>query len=329
VKAARWRRYGDPLDVVTVEDVDPPAPPTGDQVVVRVQVAALNRADLDQLGPRPGFLRLFMGLRGPRNHRLGIDAAGVVEAVGPEVTRFRPGDRVFADLFPFGMGALAELAIAPDRAWLPIPDGLATEAAATLPHSAILAIQGLRRGNRAVGPGDRVLIDGASGNVGPFAVQLAKLRGAHVTGVCRTAKVDFVRSLGADRVIDYTREDYTRGTDRFDWILAADSHYPMLRVRRVLKPGGTYATLGGGTAAILEMLLVGPVVSLATGKHLGLMLGWKPFARADAEELAGLVLEGRLRPPVDRTFPLAEVAQALDYLDRAAPPGKVLVTIQG
>lgn len=328
MKAARWRRYGAPLDVVTVEDVEDPVPAAGG-VLVRVQVASVNRADLDQLGPRPGFLRAFMGVRGPRNPRLGIDAAGVVEAVGPGVTRLRPGDRVFADLFPFGMGAFAELVTAPERAWLPIPDGLTTEQAATLPHSAVLAIQGLRRGSRRVGPGDRVLIDGASGNVGPFAVQLAKLRGAEVTGVCRTTKVEFVRSLGADHVIDYTREDYTRRAERYDWILAADSHHSLTAIRRALRPHGVYATLGGGTGAIAEALVLGPVVSLATGRHLGLMLGWKPFAAPDVEELAGLVVERRLRPAIDRSFPLAEVAGALEYLDREAPPGKVLVTING
>jgi len=311
---------------VRVEDVED-AVPVGDQVLVRVEVASVNRADLDQLGPRPSFLRVFMGVRGPRNPRLGVDAAGVVEAVGPAVSRFRVGDRVFADLFPFGLGAFAELALAPERAWLPIPNNLASEDAATLPHSAVLAIQGLRRGDRTVGPGDRVLVDGASGNVGPFAVQLAKLRGAEVTGVCRTAKVEFVRSLGADRVIDYTKVDYTRGAERYDWILAADSHHSVHAVRRVLRRGGVYQTLGGGTRDIVEALVVGPVASLATGKHLGLMLGWKPFAPADVGELTRLVADGRVRPAIDRRFPLAEVAQALDYMDRAAPAGKVLITM--
>jgi NADPH:quinone reductase-like Zn-dependent oxidoreductase len=328
MRAARWRRYGAPRDVVTVADVDDPAPAAGG-VLVRVQVASVNRADLDQLGPRPGFLRPFIGVRGPRNPRLGIDAAGVVEAVGPGVTRFRPGDRVFADLFPFGMGAFAQLALAPERAWLAIPDGLSTEDAATLPHSAVLAIQGLRRGGRRVGPGDRVLIDGASGNVGPFAVQLAKLRGAEVTGVCRSAKVEFVRSLGADHVLDYTREDYTRRPERYDWILAADSHHPLVAIRRALKPGGVYMTLGGGTRAIVEALLLGPVVSLATRRHLGLMLGWRPFAAPDVEELGRLIVDGQLRPAIDSRFPLDRVAEALDHVDRQAPPGKVLVMIGG
>src|SRR4029077_7909437 len=159
---------------------------------------------------RPSFARLFMGLRRPRNPRLGIDVAGGVEAVGSSVTRSRPGARVFADLCPFGQGAFAEYVAARETAFQAIPDGLAFEDAATVPHSAILAVQGLRlRTGRTIEPGDTVLVDGASGNVGPFAVQIAKSRGAVVTGVCSAAKLDFVRSLGVDHVIDYRAVDYT------------------------------------------------------------------------------------------------------------------------
>ena len=164
--------------------------PVDDQVLVRVRAASVNRADLDGSTPRPAFVRLFMGLRAPRNHRLGLDVAGVVERVGPGATRFRPGDEVFADLFVFGQGAFAEYVCAPERAFAADPGGMSFEDAATLPHSAILAVQGLRlRNGRTVGPGDKVLIDGASGNVGPFAVQIAKSLGAEVTGVCSTGKI--------------------------------------------------------------------------------------------------------------------------------------------
>ena len=199
MKAAVRDRYGS-TDVVRLDDVDRPIPGE-DELLVRVHAASVNRADLDGLGPRPSFARLFMGLRRPRNPRLGIDVAGVVEAVGSTVTRFRPGDRVFADLFPFGQGAFAEYVAARETAFQTIPGGMAFEDAATLPHSAILAVQGLRlRDGRTIRPGDTVLVDGASGNVGPFAVQIAKSRGAVVTGVCSEAKLDFVRSLGVDQV---------------------------------------------------------------------------------------------------------------------------------
>src|SRR6186997_839396 len=239
MKAAIRDKYGPP-DVVQVREVERPTP-KDDEIVVRVRAASVNRADLDYLGPRPGFLRLLIGVRAPRDPRMGIDVAGEVESVGAGVTRFRRGDRVFADVFSFGQGAFAEYVCAKETAFLPIPPGLSFEDAATLPHSAILALQGLRlRGGRTVRPGDRVLIDGASGNVGPFAVQIAKAMGAEVTGVCSAGKVDFVRSLGADHVIDYTKVDYTTTGRRYDWIVDTDSHHPIMRVRRALRPKGIY-----------------------------------------------------------------------------------------
>src|SRR6185436_8887234 len=179
-----------------------------------------NRGDLDGLTPRPQFVRLFIGLRAPREPRIGFDAAGEVEAVGPGVTRFKPGDRVFGDMFSFGAGSFAEYVCAPERAFLPIPAGMTFEDAATLPHSANLAVQGQRlRNGRTIKAGDRVLVDGASGNVGPFAVQIAKAMGAEVTGVARTEKLDLVRSLGADHVLDYTQVDPRHTGRRFDWIV--------------------------------------------------------------------------------------------------------------
>ncbi len=227
MKAAICERYGPP-EVVELREVERPVP-TGDQVLVRVRAASVNRADLDGLTPRPEFVRLFIGLRAPKNTSVGIDVAGVVEAVGPEVTRFKPGDEVFADLFGNDGGTFAEFVSAPEKKFESMPVGMSFEDASTLPHSAILALQGLRlRKGRTPKPGDKVLINGASGNVGPFAVQIAKWMGAEVTGACRTSKVDFVRSLGADHVIDYTQVDYTTAAERYDWILDTDSHQPIL-----------------------------------------------------------------------------------------------------
>jgi NADPH:quinone reductase-like Zn-dependent oxidoreductase len=209
VKAAMRDRYGPP-EVVKITEIEKPIP-SGDQVLVRVHAASVNRADLDNLYPRWGFLRLFLGIRRPRIRGVGLDAAGVVESVGADVTRLKPGDRVFGDLFPFRQGAFAEYACEPERAFSLMPDTVSFEDAATLPHSAVLAVQGLRlRNGRTFGPGDKVLVVGASGNVGPFAVQIAKARGAEVTGVARTEKLDFVRSLGADHVVDYRKVDPTR-----------------------------------------------------------------------------------------------------------------------
>jgi NADPH:quinone reductase-like Zn-dependent oxidoreductase len=324
VKAA-WRdRYGGPR-VVEVRDIERPTP-TGDEVLVRVAASSVNRADLDGLKPRWAFVRLFAGFRRPRINRLGLDVAGVVEAVGEGVTRLRVGDRVFGDLFSHGSGAFAEYACAPESAFALISDDMSLEVAATLPHSAILALQGLRLGNgQTVGEGDRVLVVGASGNVGPFAVQMAKSIGAHVTGVASADKQDFVRSLGSDEVIDYRTTDYTRPTERYDWIVDVDAHHPLRRWRSALKPRGVYAGMGGSGVWLLSLLFWQPVLKLATDKRMGLLLSWKPFAPDDVDELKRLVANGKVKPIIDRRFPLEEVAEALRYVDDGHARGKVMV----
>jgi NADPH:quinone reductase-like Zn-dependent oxidoreductase len=326
MKATMRDTYGS-TDVVELRDVEAPTP-KDDQVLVRVMAASVNRADLDGLGPRPAFARLFMGLRKPRNPRMGIDVAGVVEAVGPDVTNLKVGDRVFGDMFSFGAGTFAEYVCPPQRSLSPIPDDMSFEDAATLPHSAILAVQGLRlRGGRTVGPGDKVLIDGASGNVGPFAVQIAKSRGAEVTGVCSAEKMEFVRSLGADHVIDYAKVDYTKSGERYDWIVDTDSHHPILGIRRALRPKGVYVTLGGTTRPIFASLLLGPVVSAATDKWMGLLLWWKPFDPDDVATLKDLIATGSVKPVIDRQFPLDDVVEALRYVDDGFARGKVVITV--
>jgi NADPH:quinone reductase-like Zn-dependent oxidoreductase len=317
-------RYG-PVDIVELRDIDTPIPGAGD-VLVRVRVASVNRADLDGLAPRPGFVRLFYGLRAPRNPRMGWDVAGVVESVGAGVERFKPGDRVFADLAAHGAGSFAEAVMAPEQAFEPIPDGMSFEVAATLPHSAVLAVQGFRtRKGRTFKAGDRVLVVGASGNVGPFAVQIAKAAGAHVTGVASGPKLDMVRALGADEVLDYRVTDWTRTGQRWDWILDTDSHRNILSVRRALAPGGVYVTLGGNAWPILASMTLGPLVSLFSSKSSGLMFWWKPFHRPDIERVLRLVAEGRVRPVIDRSYPLAEIRDALRRVADGASRGKVLV----
>jgi NADPH:quinone reductase-like Zn-dependent oxidoreductase len=325
VKAARHDRYGPP-EVVEIRDVERPEP-TGDEVLVGVRAASVNRADLDGLKPKPGFMRLFMGMRSPRNHEVGIDAAGVVEAVGPDAARFKPGDEVMTDLFASGrFGAFAEYVCAREKAFEPIPAGMSFEEAATLPHSAVLALQGLRlRRGRSVQAGMKVLIDGASGNVGPFAIQIAKALGAEVTGVAHGDKLDFVRSLGADHAIDYTTVDYTKADERYDWIVAVDAHYPILRMRRVLRPNGVYITLGGTTSSILGGALVGPLSSRFSDKWTGLMLWWKPMHRPDVDTLKEFVADGKLRPVIDRRYPLDQIVAALRWVEDGHARGKVIV----
>jgi NADPH:quinone reductase-like Zn-dependent oxidoreductase len=325
MRAAVRERYGSP-DVVHVVDLERPKP-VEDEVLVRVGAASVNRGDLDGIRAKPAIVRAFMGLRAPRNHRIGLDVAGTVEAAGPAVTRLKPGDQVFADLFAAGQGSLAEYVAAPERAFEIIPDGYSFEQAATLPHAAILAVQGLRRRDgRAVKSGQRVLVDGASGNVGPFAIQVAKALGGEVTGTARTEKLDFVRSLGADHVIDFTAVDYTATGQRYDWILDTDSHHPILDVRNALRPGGTYVTLGGWLRQIVAAMTIGPLISAATDRSAGLMLWWKPFAHDDVETLKRLIAEGKLQPVIDRRYRLDQVVDALRWVDDGHARGKVIVT---
>jgi NADPH:quinone reductase-like Zn-dependent oxidoreductase len=326
MKAAIQDRYGSP-DVVRIEEVETPTPGPG-EILVRVHAASVNRADLDGIEPRPAFVRLFVGIRAPRNHRVGIDVAGVVEAVGEGATRFKVGDRVFSDMFGQRLGAFAEYTAGPESKFESIPDDMSFEDAATLPHSAVLALQGLRRRDgRTIKAGDKVLIVGASGNVGPFAVQIAKSMGAEVTGVASTTKLDFVRSLGADHVIDYRTTDYTTAGERYDWILDTDSHQSIFRVRRALKPGAVYVTLGGTTWPILGAMVIGSLLSLASSTYSGLMLWWKPFHRADVDRLKELYAAGAYRPRIDRTYPLEEVVDALAWVNDGHAKGKVVLRV--
>jgi NADPH:quinone reductase-like Zn-dependent oxidoreductase len=327
VKAIVRDRWGGP-DVVRLEDVPTPEPGKG-EVLVRVHAASVNRADIDGLEPRPGFLRLFMGIRAPRNRRIGIDLAGVVEATGPATERFRAGDRVFTDLFTTnGAGSFAEYITVPERVLQPIPAQLSFDDASTLPHSAVLALQGLRtRDGTTVKQGDRVLIGGASGNVGPFAVQIAKHLGAEVTGVARTEKLDFVRSLGADHVIDYTTTDYTATGERYDWIVDTDAHHTTVQARRALRPGGRYLSLGGDSIPLLEAVVVGPLGSIGSSRRAGLMLWWKPFNRPDVERILALIAEGAVTPRIDRRYPLSETADALRWVDDGHAKGKVIINV--
>jgi NADPH:quinone reductase-like Zn-dependent oxidoreductase len=258
---------------------------------------------------------------------VGVDVAGIVEEVGTGVSRLKPGDAVMGDMFIGGQGSFAEYVRAPERAFQPIPPGMSFEEASTLPHSAILALQGLRRRDRTIKPGDAVLIDGASGNVGPFAVQIAKAMGAEVTGVASTDKLDLVRSLGADHVIDYTKVDYTRAAERYDWILDTDTHHFVGRVRRALKPNGIYVTLGGETRDLIGGMVVGPLLSLFGDRWSGLMLWWKPMHEPDVDRLKELIAAGKLRPAIERTYPLSQVVEALRHVEDGRSRGKVVITM--
>jgi NADPH:quinone reductase-like Zn-dependent oxidoreductase len=322
MKAFVRAQYGPP-SVLEFEDVNSPVL-KDDEVLVRVHAASLNQGDLDYLYGKPFLTRMGIGLRAPRKRGLGFDAAGHVEAVGKDVTRFQPGDAVFGDLTQFGHSAFAEYAIAPERAWAQMPSSMSYEEAATLPQAAILALQGLR-GRGGIARGNRVLINGASGSVGPFAVQIAKALGAHVTGVCSSKKMDMVRRLGADEVIDYTLEDYTRGEQRYDRIVDVAGNRSIFQCRRALKPSGVYVLLGGSTSRICACLFLGPLITLAERKKMG-FLWWKPFQKEDVAFLQGLIAAGKIKPVIDSTYPLSEVREALGHLETGNAQGKVVIT---
>jgi NADPH:quinone reductase-like Zn-dependent oxidoreductase len=317
--------YGSP-DTLRLEEVPTPAPDAG-EVLVRIRAASVNRADLDYLTGSPVITRAVMGLRRPRIERVGLDAAGEVESVGPGVTRLQAGDRVYADLTQHRHGAFAEFACAPESAWHAIPAGLDFDQASTVPQSAILALEGLG-GPDGVRSGDRVLINGASGCTGPFAIQMAKAAGAEVTGVCRASKMDFVRTLGADHVIDYTHEDYTRSGARYDRILDAAGNHSVFAARRALAPNGVYQSFGGpSTARILQTMILGPLTSLFGSRKVGLMLAWKPNDPQEMAILGEMLAAGTLSPVIDRRYPLSEVPDALRYLAAGTAQGKLLITI--
>jgi NADPH:quinone reductase-like Zn-dependent oxidoreductase len=223
------------------------------------------------------------------------------------------------------MGSFAEYVCAPERAFLPVPPSLPLADAATLSHAGVLALQGVRAG-RPVRAGERILLNGASGNVGPFAIQIAKAVGMHVTGVASPAKLDFVRSIGADDVLDYTTTDYTRLGRRWDRILDVSARRSLFAVRRALSPDGVYTWMGGTTGTLLQGLLFGAVTAMAGGRRMGLTFNWKPFHPPDVGELIALYEAGTVRPIIDRRFPLTGAIEALRYLDEGRHRGKVVLT---
>lgn len=323
MKALVRDRYGPPA-VLRVEDVERPTP-HGDEVLVRVGAASLNTADLDLLLGRPRVSRLFFGLRRPRTRRLGLDVAGTVTAVGADVTTLRPGDEVFADLFDVGFGSCAEYVCAPERVFAPKPDGVSFEAAATVPHSGVLALQALLA-KGPIRPGERVLVNGAGGCVGPFAIQIAKHFGAEVTGVDHSGKLEMMRAAGADHVIDYTRDDVTRGEQRYDLILDIAATRSFLRYRRVLTPTGRYVLIARTLGGFVQAGLVGGLVSALGRRKLG-TFAWAPSRRDDLDLLGKLLAAGELAPLIDRRATLDAVPQALAAMADGEPRGKVVVTV--
>lgn len=322
MKAVVRDRYGSP-DVLRWAEIDTPVVESG-RALVRVRAASLNTADSDHLIGFPRAARIGTGLRRPTNGRVGLDVAGTVEEVAPDVTDLRPGDEVWADLFAYGHGSFAEYVCAPATAFAPKPSTLSFEQAATVPHSGVLAHQGLRAGG-AISAGSNVLVIGAGGCVGPFAMQIAKAHGAEVTAVDHGGKLDLLRTLGADHVVDYTREDITASGRRFDVILDIADSRSVLSYRRCLRPGGRYVLIARTLSGFVGAAVLGGLITLTSGKRMG-VFGWRPNERSDLDALARLFDQGLIKSVIDRRFRLADIADAYRYVQGDHARGKVVIT---
>jgi NADPH:quinone reductase-like Zn-dependent oxidoreductase len=323
MKAIVQDSYGSP-DVLEFREIDQPTPGQG-EVLVKVRAASVNTADLDHLRGRSIAERLAIRFSKPRNSVPGLDLAGVVVAIGEEVTRLQQGDQVWADLSVSGFGAFAEYVCAAEKVFAPKPPILTFEEAATVPHSAILALQGLT-GKGQVRPGQKVLINGAGGCVGPFAVQIAKSFGAEVTGVDDTGKLDMMTLTGADHVIDYTNQDFTKNGQRYDLILDIAAQRSVLHYRRSLAPQGRYVLIARSLGGFFQAMVIGGWITMTGSKRMGIFM-WNPNQRADLEVLGGLYQAGRIKPFVDRSYHLSEVPDALRYVEEGHARGKVVISV--
>jgi NADPH:quinone reductase-like Zn-dependent oxidoreductase len=320
MKAIVYEKYGSP-DVLQFKDVEKPAP-KDDEVLIKIHAASVNAYDWHFLTADIFLIRLMGGgLLKPKDTRLGADVAGRVEAVGRNVKQFRPGDEVYGDV---SHGSFAEYVCATDSKLALKPANLSFDEAAAVPMAALTALQGLRDEGQ-IQPGQKVLINGASGGVGTFAVQIAKSFGAEVTAVCSPRNLDQARALGADHVIDYTKTDFTQNGQQYDLIFAANGYHPLSAYKRALAPRGIYIMAGGSMAQIFQAMLMGSWMSEASGRKMGGV-----SAKIDQKDLGfikELIEAGKVKPVIDKRYPLSEAAEALRYLGTGHARGKVVITV--
>ena len=324
MKAIVSTKYGSP-DVLQFNEVSKPSP-KDDEVLIKVHAASVNAYDWHLLTADFVLVRLMGGgFFRPKNPRPGEDVAGKIEAVGKNARQFKPGDEVFGDLCECGSGGFAEYVCAKEDSLVLKPANITFEQAAATPMAAVTALHGLRDVGH-VQPGQKVLINGASGGVGTFAVQIAKSFGAEVTAVCSTKNLEQVLELGADHVIDYTQEDFTRSGQRYDLIFAANGYHPLSAYKRALSPKGTYVMAGGSLAQIMQATLLGPLMSRTGGKKMAAVTS-KPNQK-DLVFMKGLLEAGKVKPVIDRRYPLSEVPEALRYIGEGHARGKIVVTVE-
>ena len=323
MKAIVYEDYGPP-DVLALKEVAKPVPGNGN-VLVKVHAASVNSWDWDLLRGTPFVNRMMAGLSKPKRIKiLGCDIAGRVEAVGKNAELFQPGDEVFGDLSRCGWGGFAEYVSVPEKALALKPACLSFEQAAAVPQAGLLALQGLRDKGH-IRSGQRVLINGAGGGVGTFAIQIAKISGTDVTGVDHTDKLELMRATGANHVIDYTREDFTQNGQQYDLILDVMGHHSIFDYRRALGPGGTYVMVGGTTPLANQIMFLGPWISMIGSKKTGLLLH-KP--NKGMSVLKEFLEAGKVAPVIDRCYPLEAVAEAIRYLGEGHAKGKVVITLE-
>jgi NADPH:quinone reductase-like Zn-dependent oxidoreductase len=322
MKAVVYKKYGPP-EVLQLKEVEKPTP-KDNEVLIKVYATSVNVEDLDYLTGKSWAVRMLGPLK-PKYSILGFDVAGRVDAIGKGVKKFQRGDEVMGDLFNYGFGAFAEYVSAPEKSLVLKPASMTFQEAATVPSRAILALQGLR-GKRQLQPGQKVLINGAGGGVGPFAVQIAKHFGAEVTAVDSTKKLEMLRSIGADHVIDYSEEDFTKNGQQYDLILDIAGHHSICDYKRVLSSNGIYSLVGGSRFTIFQTLFLGPLISMATSKKIGI-IAWKPNRKQDLDFIKELSESGKLVPVIDRRYQLTEAAEALRYFEEGQPQGKVVITV--
>jgi NADPH:quinone reductase-like Zn-dependent oxidoreductase len=320
MKAVTYHNYGSP-DVLKFEEVEKPAP-TDDEILIKIHAISINGSDRENLIGKPLYSRIG-GLMRPGNKILGSDIAGRVEFAGKNNTEFKPGDDVFGEI-PGYHGGFAEYVCTHGKTMMLKPAALTFEQAAAIPQAGVIALQGIRE-KGAVQAGQKVLINGAGGSAGSFAIQLAKLYGADVTGVDNANKLDFMRSLGADHVIDYTQEDFTRNGKQYDLILDLIAHRSVFACQRALRPNGTYFFVGGSVAVLFQVLLLGPWIRKTTAKNIRLLA--VPQNRKDLISITELCEAGKIVPVIDRQYSLSEVPEAFRYVGEGYAKGKVVITI--
>lgn len=322
MKAIEYSAYG-PKNVLEMVETAKPTPQEN-EVLVRVYAAGVNAADWRLMRGDPFFVRFESGLMKPKNKILGSDIAGVVEAVGSQVSHFKIGDEVFGDLSEDELGGFAEYVCTDEKFLALKPKSLSFDEAAAVPMAAVTALQGLRDKGK-IRPGMKVLINGASGGVGTYAVQIAKALGGEVTAVCSTKKAELVRSLGADHVIDYTQENFTENDEKYDLIVAINGFHPLAAYKRVLAPQGVYVCIGGAMKQIFQAMLMGPLMSKKGGMQLSSLLA-KP-KRSDLDFITELIESGKVAPVIDKRYPFDETAEAIGYLEAGHAIGKVVISV--